>query len=206
MFNEVRIDHFRGLESFWSVPAGEKTAKNGKWVSAKGFQVLAKLKEQIGHLPLIAEDLGIITPEVEKLRTDFELPGMKVLQFAFLTNASNEYLPHNYSSNFVAYTGTHDNNTTLGWLKTANGVEKINVKRYLKGTSKKSVKNAMECIWASVAETVITPMQDVLLLDAKARMNTPGVANGNWGWRFQWQQLKNSQKRFLKEITEIYNR
>ena len=206
MFDCVRIDHFRGLESFWSVPAGEKTAKNGKWLPAKGFQVLEKLQHQIGHLPLVAEDLGIITPEVEKLRKDFGLPGMKVLQFAFLTDAANEYLPHNYGKNFVAYTGTHDNNTTLGWLRSTKDEEKIRAKQYLKGSSKKAVQNAMVSIWASVAEKAIAPMQDVLELGATARMNTPGVANGNWTWRFQWKQLKNKQKGFFKTITEIYNR
>lgn len=206
MFDQIRIDHFRGLESFWSVPAGEKTAKNGNWVHAKGYQVLAKLKDQINHLPLIAEDLGIITPEVKKLRHDFNLPGMKVLQFAFLTDATNEYLPHNYGKNFIAYTGTHDNNTTLGWLKSLKAEEKKLVKLYLNGTGKKALLNAMEWTWASVANTAIAPMQDILQLRSHARMNTPGIANGNWGWRFCWKQLKSRHKNFLKTSTTKYNR
>ena len=206
LFDQVRIDHFRGLESFWSVPAGEKTAKNGTWKPAKGFQLLEKLKTQMGHPPLIAEDLGFITPEVERLRTDFNLPGMKVLQFAFLSDAENENFPHNYESNFVAYTGTHDNDTTLGWLKSTNGEEKISAKKYLKGTSKKAVRNAVESVWTSVANTAVAPMQDILELGTSARMNTPGIANGNWGWRFQWKHLKTRQKTFLKTITEMYSR
>ena len=206
LFDKVRIDHFRGLEAFWAVPASEKTAKNGKWKPAKGFQVLEKLQKQLGHPSLIAEDLGFITPEVEKLRTDFNLPGMKVLQFAFLSDAGNENLPHNYESNFVAYTGTHDNDTTLGWLKSTKGEERNRAKKYLKGTSKKALRNAVESVWASVANTAVAPMQDILELGTNARMNRPGVANGNWDWRFQWKQLKNRQKEFLKTITEMYNR
>jgi 4-alpha-glucanotransferase len=206
MFDEIRIDHFRGLESFWSVPAGEKTAKNGEWVQAKGFEVLAKLKVQIGHLPLIAEDLGIITAEVEKLRKEFGLPGMKVLQFAFLTDETNEYLPHNYTRNFVAYTGTHDNNTTLGWLKLLKGDEKKRVHLYLEGKGRKALKNAVELIWGSTANTAIAPFQDILELGGESRMNIPGTATGNWGWRFQWKQVKSRQKEFLKTITKKYNR
>jgi len=206
MFNQVRIDHFRGLESFWSIPAGEETAKNGKWMPAKGEQVLSLLKSQIGHLPLIAEDLGIITHEVEKLRDQFGLQGMKVLQFAFLTDASNEYLPHNYSRNFVAYTGTHDNDTTLGWIESAKGEEKEMLKLYFGGINKKALQNAIEFVWGSVADTAIAPMQDVLELDSKSRMNKPGIANGNWGWRFDWKQLSPKQKEFLTVITEKFNR
>ena len=206
LFNIVRIDHFRGLESFWSIPAGETSAKNGKWVEAKGYQVLSLLRSQTGYLPLVAEDLGIATHEVEKLRDEFGLPGMKVLQFAFLTDAGNEYLPHNFKHNFVAYTGTHDNDTTLGWLESAKGKEKVNINLYLGETSKKRVQNAMEFIWGSVAETAIAPMQDVIELGSQARMNTPGIANGNWGWRFEWKHLTEKQRDFLKLITEKYKR
>ncbi len=206
LFNEIRIDHFRGLESFWSVPAGEKTARNGKWVLAKGYEMLAKLKGQIGHLPLIAEDLGVITAEVERMRVDFGLPGMKVLQFAFRSDAGNEYLPHNYTQNFVGYTGTHDNNTTLGWLKSLKGEEKKLVKLYLGGAGKEASKNVVEMVWASTVNTAIAPFQDILQLGAEARMNIPGTASGNWGWRFYWKQLRKRQKDFLMAITKIYNR
>ena len=206
LFNQVRIDHFRGLESYWSVPANEKTAINGKWVPAFGFEMLAKFKEQINELPLIAEDLGIITPEVEKLRDAFYLPGMKILQFAFTSDSENVNLPHNYSDNFLVYTGTHDNDTTLGWLKNMEKAEKEIVKKYVKGRNRKALKYLVEMAFASVVKVAIIPMQDILELDSRARMNTPGTASGNWGWRFQWTQLKIKQKKFLQELTSNYKR
>jgi len=206
LFDKVRIDHFRGLESYWSVPVNEKTAINGKWLQAYGFEMLAKLKEQIGGLPLIAEDLGVITPEVDKLRESFGLPGMKVLQFAFLSDAKNRDLPHNYAKNFVVYTGTHDNNTTLGWLRNVKGDERKVVKKYLGNTGRKGLKNAIEMAWSSTANTAILSMQDLLMLGSKARMNVPGTASGNWEWRFQWKQVKAGRKRFMKGLTEKFNR
>ena len=206
MFNTVRIDHFRGLESFWSISANEKTAINGKWMAAFGYEMLAKMKEQTGTLYFIAEDLGIITPEVDKLRDDFNLSGMKVLQFAFSTDSTNKDLPHNYSENFVVYSGTHDNDTTLGWLKSLKGEERKQVVKYLGGRNRKALRKAIELALSSVAKMAIIPMQDILELDSKSRMNIPGTASGNWGWRFMWRQLKQRQKRFLQELTEKYNR
>jgi len=206
MFDQIRIDHFRGLESYWSVPSKEQTAINGKWVSASGFEMLALLQSQLGELPLIAEDLGIITPEVDKLREDFELPGMKVLQFAFTTNESNRDLPHNYGRNYVVYTGTHDNNTTLGWLNTVQADEKNMVEKYISGKDKSALAEVVEMVMSSVARTAIIPMQDILELDFGSRMNVPGTATQNWEWRFQWRQLKQRQKRFLKQLTEKYYR
>lgn len=205
-FNLVRIDHFRGLESYWSVPANEETAINGKWVPAYGHEMLALLKSQIGELPLIAEDLGIITPEVDKLRESFDLPGMKVLQFAFTTDAANKDLPHNYAENYVVYSGTHDNDTTVGWLNSLNGDEKRFTEKYIGKTEPASVRKIVEMAFASVAKMAIVPMQDVLELDGKSRMNIPGTATGNWGWRFQWSQVKAKQKKFLSDLTEKYNR
>ena len=206
-FNVVRIDHFRGLESYWSIPVKEKTAVNGKWVPAFGKEMLAKLQSQIGELPLIAEDLGIITPEVDALREKFHLPGMKVLQFAFTTDETNKNLPHNYKENFIVYTGTHDNNTTLGWLQGVSGDEKKMGEKYIgRNDSVEGLEKLMDMAMASVAKTAIIPMQDILQLDGKSRMNTPGIANGNWGWRFQWAQLKNKHKKHLLRLTEIYNR
>ncbi|QIA08617.1 4-alpha-glucanotransferase [Draconibacterium halophilum] len=204
MFDLVRIDHFRGLESFWAVPADEETAINGKWVPAHGYEMLSLIKSQIGILPFIAEDLGIITTEVDHLRERFNLPGMKVLQFAFATDAANKDLPHHYERNYVVYAGTHDNNTTLGWLKTAAKEEKKQLGKYI--SSENPTRQLMEMASASVADTVILTMQDVLELDEKSRMNTPGTPTGNWEWRFQWKQLKAGQKKFLKETTEKYNR
>ena len=205
-FDLVRIDHFRGLESYWSVSADEKTAIKGKWQPARGYEMISKLKGQINDLPLIAEDLGVITPQVEKLRDVFDLPGMKVLQFAFGTDSTHHNLPHNYTPNFVVYTGTHDNNTTLGWLNSLKKKEEAQVKRYLGPYKKKAVRNAIEMAWASCAKMAIIPMQDLLLLDEKARMNTPGTASGNWDWRFEWKQLKDEYKGELKELTDKYNR
>ena len=206
MFDRVRVDHFRGLESFWAIPAEEETAIVGEWLPAKGHELFRKLKEQLGTLEVIAEDLGIITPEVEKLRDDFNLPGMKVLQFAFGSDATNMNLPHNYSSNFLVYTGTHDNDTSLGWFNSTEKKERKFLHRYISGSGKQFVCNFMEYAWASAAHTAIAPMQDVLGLDSAARMNTPGVAAGNWGWRFTWSQVRSNHKRFLKQITEKYNR
>jgi len=206
MFDSVRIDHFRGLESFWAIPADEETAINGKWVPAHGRELLKMLKGQLGELNFIAEDLGIITPEVDRLREKFDLPGMKVLQFAFSTDAANKDLPHNYGHNFVVYTGTHDNNTTLGWLKELKGEEKENVTKYVGEPVASKLNSVVEMALASVADTAIVPMQDVLELGSESRMNTPGTATGNWTWRFEWSQLKKSQKLLLKEVTEKYNR
>ncbi len=206
MFDIVRIDHFRGLESYWSVPAGEKTAINGEWVAAKGYQLLAKFNEQFGRMPFIAEDLGVITPEVEKLRDDLNLTGIKVIQFAFGTDETNANLPHNYYPNFLVCTGTHDNDTTLGWFCSIKGAEKKIARKYLGRSKKKAVKKAIDLAWRSTAKLAIIPMQDLLELGTKARMNTPGTASGNWGWRFDWKKLKTRQMQFLKETTIKYNR
>lgn len=206
LFDNVRIDHFRGLESFWSVPADESTAIKGEWLPAKGYLLLKKFKEQVDYLPLIAEDLGVITPEVEQLRSDFRLPGMKVLQFGFSSDATNQHLPHNYQPRFVAYTGTHDNDTTLGWLHSLKGNERKLVRRYLGRPGKRALKKGIEWIWSSAAQSAVMPMQDLLGLGRRARLNTPGVANGNWRWRFSWRQVRMKHKTFLAEITRKYNR
>jgi len=206
MFDLVRVDHFRGLESFWAIGANEETAIVGEWLPAKGHELFGKLREHLGKLNVIAEDLGIITPEVEKLRDDFDLPGMKVLQFAFGSDATNENLPHNYSPNFLVYTGTHDNDTSLGWFNSLGKKERKMLRKYISGSGKQFVRNFMEQAWASAAHTAIVPMQDVLGLNSDARMNTPGVATGNWDWRFSWSQIRPNHQIFLKQITEKYNR
>jgi 4-alpha-glucanotransferase len=206
MFDLVRIDHFRGLESFWAIPAGEETAVVGEWLPAKGRELLTLLKSQLGTLNVIAEDLGIITPEVERLRDDFGLPGMKVLQFGFASDVTNENLPHNFGQNFVVYTGTHDNDTSLGWYQTATKTERKMFRKYGLPHDRKFVRGLTELAWASVARMAIVPMQDFLGLDGAARMNTPGTATGNWGWRFSWSQVRTSHKVFLKKLTAKYNR
>ena len=206
MFDQVRVDHFRGLELFWSIAAEAETAIIGEWLPAKGHELFVKIKQQFGNMNIIAEDLGIITPEVEKLRDDFGLPGMKVLQFAFGSDAENTNLPHNYHSNFIVYTGTHDNDTTLGWFNSIEKKERKMLRRYITGNGKEMVRQMIEYVWASAAMTAIIPMQDVLGLDTEARMNIPGTASGNWDWRFSWPQIRSNHPIFLKEITKKYNR
>jgi 4-alpha-glucanotransferase len=205
MFDMVRIDHFRGLESFWAIPAGEKTAINGSWMKANGEEMLQLLQQQIGTLPIVAEDLGLITPEVEQLRKKFNLPGMKVIQFAFSDEANNTHLPHNYSSDFVAYTGTHDNNTTIGWLKSLKIKEKAKVQSYLGGEALDNWQ-LIRKVEESVAQIAIVPMQDILSLNETGRMNKPGTTKGNWIWRMEQKKLKAFHGNQLKKLTELYGR
>ncbi|HKJ40878.1 MAG TPA: 4-alpha-glucanotransferase [Sunxiuqinia sp.] len=206
MFDLIRIDHFRGLESFWSVAADEQTAINGKWVPAKGRELFQLLQSQIGDLPVIAEDLGIITPAVEQLRLDFNFPGMKVLQFGYSSDETNEHLPHNFHTDTVVYTGTHDNDTTVGWLKSTTVAERKNLKAYFPISIRKMPEKMIELAWSSVATMAIMPLQDLLGLDSQSRMNIPGTTHGNWEWRFRWSQLKPMHLDYLNKITRLYNR
>ncbi|MDA3928199.1 MAG: 4-alpha-glucanotransferase [Prolixibacteraceae bacterium] len=206
LFNVVRIDHFRGLESFWAVPRGEETAKKGEWLPAKGHELLAILQERLVELPVIAEDLGDITPNVEKLRDTYKLPGMKVLQFAFTSDPSNVHLPHNYSGRNIVYTGTHDNNTLVGWLADLVGDEKRQAENYIKTKDKEAINEMVELAWASTAEMAIIPMQDILKLNGKSRMNTPGTIHKNWLWRYESNQLKAHHLNYLKVLNTKYNR
>jgi 4-alpha-glucanotransferase len=206
MFDMVRIDHFRGLESFWAIPAESEDAKIGEWLPAKGFELLTILQSQLGQLPIIAEDLGIITPEVEKLRDHFNLPGMKVLQFAFTTDETNDLLPHNFQKRNVAYTGTHDNDTLLGWWRSLENEERKRVSSYVNSKKGNIGERIIEWIWSSTAEIVIIPVQDLLGLGSEARMNIPGTSTGNWGWRVQKRQIKKHPFEFIKRLNRIYNR
>lgn len=205
MYDLVRIDHFRGLESFWAVPYGEKTAIDGEWMKAHGDALLGILQSQIGHLPIIAEDLGTITEEVHHLRKKYKLPGMKVLQFAFSSDAENEHLPHNYKHDFVAYTGTHDNDTTVGWLNTMKGEELAAMKNYF-GTTRIDTTTMIRATLGSVAQTAIVPVQDVVGLGPSARMNTPGTIFGNWRWKLASFDILKQKSTWLKELTGIYGR
>ena len=205
LFDLVRIDHFRGLESFWAVPAGEKTAIKGSWLKARGDEMLQLLQRQIGDLPIVAEDLGLITPEVDLLRKKFNLPGMKVLQFAFSSEADNVHLPHNYSADFVAYTGTHDNNTSAGWLQSLKKEERNKVKQYL-GNEKSDSWQLIRKVEESVAQMAIIPMQDILSLASPARMNKPGTTKGNWIWRMEPNQLLPELGDKLGAITRLFGR
>ena len=180
----IRIDHFRGLESYWAIPADLPDGRVGEWLSAPGAELLKALQNELGELPLIAEDLGLITPEVINLRQEFGMPGMKVLQFAFGDDASNPYLPHHHEKNSVAYTGTHDNDTLPGWLSNASKHEKTHIANYLELNKDEDVVLAMiRSTVASVAGLAIIPAQDLLALPTQARFNTPGTLDGNWCWR-----------------------
>jgi 4-alpha-glucanotransferase len=206
MFDLVRIDHFRGLESFWAIPADSKTARVGQWLPAKGYDLLNILQSQLAKLPIIAEDLGIITPEVEHLRDHFNLPGMKVLQFAFTSDYTNEHLPHNISTRNIIYTGTHDNDTIIGWWKSINNEEKKLANNYLNASEGTISERLISYAWASVAEIAILPIQDLMRLDGSARMNVPGIATGNWRWRFKKNQLRKNHWEHIKQLNIIYNR
>jgi 4-alpha-glucanotransferase len=202
----VRIDHFRGFAAHWEIPAADPDAINGHWVEGPGAELFQAFRGAFPELPIIAEDLGIITPDVVALRDDFGLPGMRVMQFAFGDDARNPYLPHNYSANTVAYTGTHDNDTTLGWWSRASAREHALAQHYL-GTDGGAMHwTMMRALSASVARWVIYPMQDVLGLDSTARMNVPGVSMGNWRWRFTWNQVEAWHARVLREMGAVHGR
>jgi len=179
----IRIDHFRALEAFWAIPAHRDDGIEGEWCKALGRELLQALHDHFGKLPLIAEDLGLITPEVTALRQDFDLPGMKILHFAFGGDASNPYLPHQHSPDMVVYTGTHDNNTTLGWWQASAEHEQEHIQRYLNIDEHDVVWSIIRTALASTAQLSIIPMQDLLALDTSARFNTPGTLDGNWSWR-----------------------
>ncbi len=203
----VRIDHFRGFQAYWQVPHGETTALNGSWAECPGNGFFHALEHELGHVPVWAEDLGLITPEVERLRDDFEFPGMKVLQFAFDdTGADNPYLPINYPANCVCYTGTHDNDTTIGWWTSLTPEQRQQVRDYI-GTDAEDLHWAMiRLAMASVAGTVVIPLQDLLGLDSDARMNIPGRAEGNWAWRFNEDALTDGVRARLATMTTTYGR
>ncbi len=197
----VRIDHFRGFEAYWRVPYGEATAINGEWVKGPGEEFFKRLYERLGDLPIIAEDLGVITPEVEALRDGFNLPGMKILQFAFGADETNPYLPHNYTPNCVVYTGTHDNDTTVGWFQSLSEEERDAVLRYLKSNNPADIHwDMIRAAFSSEAKLAIVPLQDILGLDTQARMNTPSKGQGNWVWRFEPGSLTEELRKRLLEL------
>jgi 4-alpha-glucanotransferase len=202
----VRLDHFRGFEAYWAVPAGMPTAENGEWIKAPGKKFLEAVRQALEKLPLIAEDLGIITPEVEALREQFRLPGMRILQFAFGGKVEDRFLPHNYERNTVVYTGTHDNDTTRGWYAALSDSEAHFVRRYLARDGSDVAWDLMRLAWASVADHALAPLQDVLDLGSEARMNLPGRPAGNWCWRFTESMLTENVLDRLADLTELYGR
>jgi 4-alpha-glucanotransferase len=205
----VRLDHFRGFAAAWHVPAGAETAQSGQWVPGPGADLFSAVQRELGTLPFIAEDLGVITSDVRALRDQFQLPGTRILQFAFDGDAGNPYLPHNYVPNTVVYTGTHDNNTTRGWFDTLPEDQRQNVWNYLKRPNGGSDEVAWELIrlaWSSAAGLAIAPLQDLLNLGAEARMNLPGSVGGNWRWRCPDEILSESLVDRLRGLNASSNR
>jgi 4-alpha-glucanotransferase len=202
----VRLDHFRGFEAYWSVPYGDKTAENGEWVPGPGAALFHALKSGLGHLPLIAEDLGVITPPVDALRHQFDLPGMRVLQFAFGGAQEDRFFPHNYDNNTVVYTGTHDNETSRGWYGGLTAKEKSFFQSYAPHTEQDAAFTLIRLAWGSVADLAIAPLQDLLDLGNTARMNLPGTLGNNWGWRVDPKLLTPQALAPLAELTKTYQR
>jgi 4-alpha-glucanotransferase len=202
----VRLDHFRGFEAAWEVPAEHPTAENGRWVKGPGADLFRVLGEKLGSLPFIAEDLGVITPEVRDLRLDYKLPGMRILQFAFGGAPEKRFLPHRHERNTVVYTGTHDNDTTRGWFESLTEDELRFFRGYAPSTDGDAAWDLIRMAWASVADYAIAPLQDVLSLGTQARMNFPGQPSGNWRWRFRADMLTEHLLDRLAQFTEIYER
>ena len=201
----IRLDHFRGFEAYWEVPAGSPTAENGRWAPGPGAALLTALRDNLGGLPLIAEDLGVITPEVDELRMSFGLPGMRIVQFAFGGAIEGRFLPHNYENPTVVYTGTHDNETTVGWYQHLGEPERALLKRYLHTDAREPAWDLIRSAWSSVAVMAIAPAQDLLQLGNDARMNSPGKPSGNWGWRMT-EAVSPAVIDRLGEITTLYGR
>ncbi len=206
LFDLVRIDHFRGFESYWEIPASEPVAVHGRWIAAPGRALFERLHEVYDPLPVVAEDLGVITPEVEALRDAFNLPGMKILQFAFSGGATNPYLPFNHPERSVVYTGTHDNDTTLGWYTALSEGERAHVDDFLGHPQEAMPWPLIRCALASPARLAVVPLQDLLELDGRHRMNLPGTDDGNWRWRFEWQQIQPELAGRVRHLLGLYGR
>lgn len=206
LFDLVRIDHFRGLEAAWEIPATEETAMNGAWVLAPGDALLEAITQALPEITLIAEDLGIITPEVDALRLKYGLPGMKILQFAFGGDDTNPYLPEHIDECSVAYTGTHDNDTTLGWYLSIESHVKAHLHEYLQDDTPEMPQALINLVMQTKSNLAIVPMQDILALGTDCRMNTPGTVVGNWSWRFQWSHLTMPLKQQFAEAVAAAGR
>lgn len=206
LVDTVRLDHFRGFSGYWEVPAHMPTAEKGRWVPGPGAAIFDAIQRALGDLPIIAEDLGEITPDVVELREQFHLPGMKILQFAFSTDASDPFLPHNYPPNCVVYTGTHDNDTSCGWYAAASNTEQDFLRRYLARSGDDISWDLIRAAWSSVAMYALAPMQDLLALGTEARMNFPGRPYGNWSWRMTADALGEPLQVRLAEANTLYGR
>ena len=208
LYDIVRLDHFRGFEAYWAIPAEEETAVKGEWIKAPGLELFRALESALGPLPLVAEDLGLITPEVDALRRDLGMPGMKVLQFGFSSKGAHTHLPHQFAPATVAYTGTHDNDTTQGWWNAASKAEHTAVEALAGPVHNQPVWPLIRAAQASVAQIAIAPAQDLLELGSEARMNTPAVAHGNWSWQAPqgcWTEELASRLAALAEVTDRDN-
>lgn len=206
LFDAIRVDHFRGFESCWKVAADEKTAENGVWEKCPGEKLFKQIRKKLGELPIIAEDLGVITPEVENLRDQFNFPGMKVLQFAFGSDYGNAFLPHNYHPNSVVYSGTHDNDTTLGWYQQAPEKEKHRLRIYARSDGSEPNWELFRLGLLSVADQAIFPLQDFMNLGSESRMNTPGTVGGNWVWRYTPEMLNSINRERIRNLITMSNR
>lgn len=202
----VRIDHFRGFEANWAVPAGSPTAEPGQWVKGPEYDLFDRMLAQLGEAPIIAEDLGVITPEVHALRTRYNFPGMRILQFAFSGAIEKRFLPHNYDVNTVVYTGTHDNDTTVGWYQQSTPADREFMHLYMGTDGSDIAWEMIRLAWSSIAILAIAPMQDILSLGSDARMNLPGVPSGWWRWRLKKEQLTQPILERLKVMTEVFDR
>jgi 4-alpha-glucanotransferase len=206
LFDFVRVDHFRGFAACWEIPAGEATAVNGNWIETPGRELFAALQKSLGDLPIIAENLGVITEDVEQLRESFGFPGMRVLQFAFGGDATNDHLPHNHTRDTVVYTGTHDNDTTIGWFTSLEADARAHCAQYLATEGREINWDMIRAAVASVATTAIIPMQDVLGLGTEARMNLPASKDGNWTWRMKPNATNDEIAERLNDLTRLYGR
>lgn len=206
LFDIIRIDHFRGFAAYWAVPYGEKTAVNGRWITGPGKPFFEEMLAHFGTLPIIAEDLGVITPDVEELRDGFGFPGMKILEFAFDSEEANDYIPYNFPRNCIVYTGTHDNDTVRGWFKEAKPADRDFLMEYLNTSGEEINWDMIRLAWSSVANTAIVPMQDLLGLDSAARMNTPGTTTANWRWRAKRSDFSGELAEKLGRMTILYGR
>jgi 4-alpha-glucanotransferase len=218
MVDVARVDHFRGFAAAWEIPGGDTTAERGRWVETPGRELFNSIRGALGELPIIAEDLGVITPDVVALREELGFPGMRVLQFGFGGgDPKNIDLPHNYVPNVVAYTGTHDNDTTVGWFNSVAGESSTRTAKQIEEEQRFSLNylntdgveihwDFIRCVWSSVSNTAIAPLQDVLGLGSEARMNLPNSNQGNWSWRYAAGDITNEIAGRLKSLTEVYGR
>ena len=207
LYDLIRLDHFRGFEAYWSIPAWEETAINGEWIKAPGAALFSRFHEVLGDLPFIAEDLGLITKEVDMLREQFGMPGMRILQFGFGDRASHNYLPHRFVSNTVVYTGTHDNDTTRGWWEHgATAQEKSGVQTYIDPGDEGVVWPLIRAAATSVADICLFPLQDILEVSSEGRMNTPSQPENNWAWRYEEGALQSESSCRLAALMEMTDR